>query len=89
MTKSAKSAGADREPAPEADDDVPVSAVILPEPVAAPALGLAVLLRATNGVRRGVVVRGPSEALSDLIANKDARPATEADIAVSGRVVDL
>ncbi|MCY1649074.1 hypothetical protein OVA11_19040 [Caulobacter sp. SL161] len=86
MTKNAKSASADREPAPQVQvppDPTPA------RPSPAPPAVHAVLLRATNGVRRGAVVRGPAGVVSDLIELREARAATESDIAVCGRVIDL
>ncbi|ATC34166.1 hypothetical protein CA606_18525 [Caulobacter vibrioides] len=90
MTKIAKSAEAEHEAAPEAEGksqafpNVPAPTVGV-----APAAAHAVLLRATNGVRRGGVVRGAPTAISALIARQDARAATETDIAIAGRVIDL
>ena len=99
MTKTPKSAPADPARTPEAEasasgpDATPVfdAAEDAPEPPPLPAdKAHAVLLREANGVRRGIVVRGSSAAIGDLIADKAARIATETDLAVAGRnVVDL
>lgn len=101
MTKISKAASADTVCTPEAEASAggppvtpaapaaPVEDVAQPPPVAADKAH-AVLLREANGVRRGIVVRGSSAAIGDLVAGKAARIATETDLAVAGRnVVDL